>query len=145
MRKTRPAGITVLSLLLAWLAIGGVGNAVIWNLPEVQELMARLPSAQRIPTPGGLAFSAVCLMYGVAAGVASVALWRMHRTARVAYAAWCLTVLLTGLYWVAAGFEQNWQVSILFCFGITAFVALGIPYIAAKTNVSQPGTSPAQP
>jgi hypothetical protein len=138
MAVTRPAGIAVLSLLLAWLAIAGVGNAVIWNLPEVQELMARLPSAQRIPTPGGLVFSVVFLMYGVAAAVASIALWKMHRRARTAYAVWCLTVLVSGLYWVAAGFESNWQVSILFCFGMTAFVALGIPYIAAKTSPAQP-------
>jgi len=135
MRQTRPIGITVLSLLLAWLAIAGVGNAVVWNLPVVQELLARLPSAQRSPSLGGFVFSAVCMMYGVAAAMASIALWKMHRTARVAYAVWCLTVLLSGLYWVAAGFESNWQVSILFCLGITAFVALGIPYIAAKTSV----------
>jgi hypothetical protein len=136
MKGTRPIGITVLSLLLAWLAIGGVGNAVVWNLPVIQELLARLPSAERTPSPAGVIFSAVCLMYGVAAGVASVALWKMHRAARTAYAVWCLTVLLSGLYWVAAGFESNRRVAILFCIGVAGFVALGIPYIAVKMNVS---------
>ena len=128
----RPIGITVLSVVLAWLAVAGIANAVIWNSSVVQDLLARLPSSERVPKIGGPVFSLLCLAFGIAAGIASVALWRMHRISARAYAAWCLTVLLAGAYMAAAGFEPDIMVGFLFAVGATGFVALGYPYVSSR-------------
>jgi len=137
----RPASITVISIVLAWLAVANIFNAVIWNLPVVQELLSRLPSRDRIPRIGGPLLSIVCLTYGVAAGIASVALWHMHRMSARAYAAWCGTVLLSGLYLVAVGFEPNILVGLLFVAGMTAFVALGYSFISSRVPSVRSNTS----
>jgi hypothetical protein len=137
----RPVGITILSVLLAWLAVAGFGNAVVWNLPAVQHLLAQLPQAVQPPSLRGPAFSAVCLAYGTTAAVASIALWRMHHAAPKAYAAWCLIVLLSGLWLVFAGFEPQEVLGVGFAFGAAGFVALGFPYVAAKTKGARPNTS----
>jgi hypothetical protein len=137
----RPTGITVISVLLAWLAVAGIANAVVWNLSVVQELLARLPSSERLPDIGGPFFSLLCLAYGLAAGSASVALWHMHRISAGAYAAWCLTVMLSGAYMVAAGFEPNITVGVLFAVGTTGFVALGYPYISSRIPSVRPNKS----
>lgn len=130
-RVRRPGGITLLSLLLGWLAVGGFGNAVIWNLPRVQELFAQFPRRHMVPS--GVLFTTVMLAYGLAAAAASVALWRMHRFAAKAYALWCLSVLLSNLYLVYSGFQPDVTAGLLFSFGTAAFVALALPYIAART------------
>ncbi|HKS57618.1 MAG TPA: hypothetical protein VJS12_20135 [Steroidobacteraceae bacterium] len=130
-RVGRPGGITVLSLILGWLAFGGLANAVIWNLPRVQAMFAQFKPPRVVPS--GVLFTAVMLAYGLAAGAASVALWRMHRLAARAYALWCFTVMLSGLYLVWCGFEPNVTAGLLFAFGGAGFVALALPYIAART------------
>jgi hypothetical protein len=128
----RPTGITAISVLLAWLSVAGILNAVVWNLSVVQELLARLPSSTRIPNIGGPLFTVICLAYGFSAGIASVALWHMHYISARAYAAWCLTVLLSGAYMVAARFEPNIMVRLLFAVGTVGFVALGYPYVSSR-------------
>ncbi len=137
----RPLGITILSLLLAWLAVAGFGNAVIWNLSTVQELMQKLPPSERMPIVGGPAFTAIALVYGVTAALASVTLWRMHPAASLAYGAWCIAVLLSGLWMVFAGFESDIALGLAFAFGAAALLALGIPYVKAKLRSARPNNS----
>ena len=132
---TRPVGITVLSFVLGWLAIAGIGNAIVWNLGAVQSLLAQMPTSHQIPPIfGGLLFTSTALAYGFSAAAACVGLWRMRPWARKAYAAWCVTVLLLGVSMALSGTASTVPVGLLFAAGLTAFVALGYRYVARKTT-----------
>jgi hypothetical protein len=56
--KRRPVGATVASIALGWLAIAGAGNAVVWNLPEVQAVQHQLGMHL-----GGALLSVIALSY----------------------------------------------------------------------------------
>jgi len=83
----RPIGFTVLALALGWVAVGGVGNALIR------------------PMLGLLRF--LELAYAITAIVAAIGLWKIRSWAFVAFLVWAVVVVLTmfalqyGLYRIA--------------------------------------------
>jgi hypothetical protein len=76
----RPVGITVLALLLGWLAIGA------FVLTMTAEALAELGIRWQLVRLGALA-------YGLCAIVAAVGLWKMRRWGYLAFVAWVGAVL----------------------------------------------------
>lgn len=79
-RRQRPFGITLLCVVLAWLAVAGFGNAVVWNSASVQAAQRQLGVSI-----GGPLFSTAAIAYGIMALTTSVGLWRMARWAGRVY------------------------------------------------------------
>jgi hypothetical protein len=132
---TRPRGITALSIALGWLAVAGIGNAIVWNLGVVQSLLVQLPKSRNIlPMLNGPLFSIVASGYALSAAVACIGLWRMRPWAPKAYAAWCGAVLLLGAFMAFSGPVSAVGVVLLYAVGLTAFVSIGYHYVGKKTK-----------
>lgn len=71
----RPLGFTIMALFLGWLALAGIGNALIG------------------PAQGLLRFFA--LAYAIAAIATAIGLWKMRSWTFTAYLAWAGVVMLT--------------------------------------------------
>lgn len=91
----RPPGATILALVLGWLGIAGILNALVWQLARNSELMTSAPAefVERFP-PGSWWLSLLALASGATALSAARALWRSAPSAVVWYLAWAATVLL---------------------------------------------------
>lgn len=85
----RPLGITLVVLLLAWLAIGAL------VLSMTAETLASAGARWRLVQVGAL-------IYGLTAAVAAVGLWKLRRWGYVAFVGWVAAVLAIGLWWPAA-------------------------------------------
>jgi hypothetical protein len=88
----RPLGITLLALLLSWLALGA------FALTMTAETLAPLGVRWQLVRIGAL-------VYGLAAAVAAVGLWRLRRWSYVAFVAWVAAVLAVG-WWAPAIYPQ---------------------------------------
>jgi hypothetical protein len=84
----RPTGITVLALLLGYLALGA------FVLTLTAETLAELHIRWQVVRLGAL-------IYGLTAAVASMGLWKMRRWAFVAFLAWTIVVVSIGVWWPA--------------------------------------------
>ncbi len=73
--EARTKGLTISSLALGWLSLGGVGNGVL-----------RLSSGE----PLYQVLGALALLYAISAGIASVGLWRMLPVGIVAFRVWAI-------------------------------------------------------
>jgi uncharacterized membrane protein (DUF2068 family) len=82
----RPAGITVIALLLAWLGFGA------FVLTMTAETLAQLGVKWQVIRIGALA-------YGVLAVVAATGLWKMRRWGYLGFTAWAAIAVLFGLWW----------------------------------------------
>ena len=97
----RPASATLLALVLAWLAIAGFGNAVVWRSVSTS-MIDQLPptlSAFVEATQSSL-FTVLALGYGTSALFASIGLWRMRAWKHHAFFAWAVSVLMLGIWLV---------------------------------------------
>jgi len=81
-------GITVLALLLGWLAVGA------FVLTLTAETLAELQVRWQLVRVGAL-------VYGLTAVVAAVGLWRLRRWGYLAFLAWSAVVLSAVLWWPA--------------------------------------------
>lgn len=93
----RPVSATILAIILGWLGIAGLFNAVVWPLVRSSKLMSSAPPefiARFPPALGSVWFSLLALAYGISALYAARALWRLAPSAAVSYSVWALTVLL---------------------------------------------------
>jgi uncharacterized membrane protein (DUF2068 family) len=88
----RPLGITLVALLLASLSAGA------FVLAMTAETLAATGARWRLVQVGAL-------VYGLAAAVAALGLWKLRRWGYVAFVGWVATVLAIGLWWPAA-FQQ---------------------------------------
>jgi hypothetical protein len=84
----RPVGITVLALLLGWLALGA------FVLTMTAEALAELQVRWELVRVGALA-------YGLTAAVAATGLWKRRRWGYLAFLAWAAVVLTMVLWWPA--------------------------------------------
>jgi uncharacterized membrane protein (DUF2068 family) len=84
----RPVGLTILALLLGWLAIGA------FVLSLTAETMAQLHARWELVRLGAL-------VYGLTAVVAAIGLWRLRRWGYLAFLAWIAVVLSMSLWWPA--------------------------------------------
>jgi hypothetical protein len=84
----RPVGVTVLSLLLGWLALGA------FALTFTAEALAELQVRWQLVRFGAL-------VYGLTAAVAAVGLWKLRRWSYLAFLAWVAVVLTAVLWWPA--------------------------------------------
>jgi uncharacterized membrane protein (DUF2068 family) len=132
--KSRPLGITVLSVLLGWLAIAGFGNAIAWNLPSVRAMLSQLPTAVSNAMPDGLLFATLALAYGATATASCVGLWRMRPWAPQAYLAWCIVLLVLGVYLSLLSFGLFLIAGLAFAVGMAGFAALAYPYISRRIS-----------
>jgi hypothetical protein len=98
----RPPGITVLALLLGWLAIGA------FVLTMTAETLAEIGVRWQLVRLGALA-------YGLCAIAAAVGLWKMRRWGYLAFVAWVGAVLLVGLWWPAVfpRSEVHWWMGLI--------------------------------
>ena len=126
----RPLGITLLSVVLAWLAIAGFGNALVWNSSSVQTTQHQVGL-----NIGGWAFTVLALIYGLSALVTSVGLWRMARWAGRAYLSWSCTAGVLGAYFLWAGFA-DFFCGALFLVVMILVLALGYRYVAGQLSRS---------
>jgi hypothetical protein len=85
----RPSGITVLVVLLVWLAIGALVLAL------TAEALAPTGARWRLVQVGAL-------IYGLTATAAAVGLWKLRRWGYVAFVGWVAAVLAVGLWWPPA-------------------------------------------
>jgi hypothetical protein len=93
----RSAGATLFAVILGWLGVGGVLNAVAWPLIRNSEMMKSAPAdfiARFPPALGSWWLSLLALAYGISALWAARALWRMSPSAVTSYVAWAITVVL---------------------------------------------------
>ena len=125
--KRRPTSITVLSILLAWLAVGGFGNAVVWNLQNIQAAERQLQMYV-----GGRLFTVLALAYGVTALVTCVALWRMRSWAFRAYACWALISVLLGVNFALEGYASSVVIGLVYTVVAAAMLACGYVFIERK-------------
>jgi hypothetical protein len=84
----RPVGLTILALLLGWLALGA------FVLTLTAETLAELHVRWQLVRLGAL-------VYGLTAAVAAVGLWRRRRWGYLAFLAWIAVVLTAVLWWPA--------------------------------------------
>jgi hypothetical protein len=95
--RKRTAGATIFAIVLAWLGVAGILNAVVWPLLRNSELMKSAPPgfvAQFPPALGSWWLSLLMLAYGVTAFRAAKALWRLSPSAVGAYLWWAAAVVL---------------------------------------------------
>jgi hypothetical protein len=85
----RPLGITLLALMLIWLALGA------FVLAMTAETLAATGARWRLVQVGSL-------VYGLTAAVAALGLWKLRRWGYVAFVGWVAAVLAIGLWWPAA-------------------------------------------
>ena len=138
----RPAAAIAIAAILAWLAIGGFGNAVVWrNVPDqlagqaIPAPMHAFVEATRSPV-----FTLLAALYGITALVAAVGIFSLRTWKGIAYLAWCCAVLLLGV-WIAlampaqAGAAPRW---LLLAFGIAlaAVAACAYPFISRLQRTS---------
>jgi hypothetical protein len=93
----RPMGATIFAIVLGWLGVAGVLNAVIWPLVLRSEFMNTAPPdfvSRFPPAIGSWWLSMLALAYGVSALLAAKALWHLSPSTRVRYNAWAVTVVL---------------------------------------------------
>ena len=102
----RPLGVTLISIVLGWLALAGLGNAVLSH-------------------GWGSIFAAMALLYGVAALASCVGLWRMSPWANRAYLAWCVSVIALGVWLVRSRMFGDLLLGTAFLIGVVAVLALG--------------------
>jgi uncharacterized membrane protein (DUF2068 family) len=88
----RPVGLTIVALLLGWLALG----ALVLSLTA--EALAELHVRWQLVRFGAL-------IYGLTAAVAAVGLWKRRRWGYFAFLAWG-AVLLTAVLWWPAVFPR---------------------------------------
>jgi hypothetical protein len=101
--RRRPIGATVLAIVLGWLGVGGLLNAVGWPLLRSSALFKSAPRdvvENFPPVLGSLQLSLFALAYGVSALVAARAVWRMSASAANLYGVWVAIVLASGVWLV---------------------------------------------
>ncbi len=129
----RPLGITVLSVLLGWLAIAGLGNAIVWHLPSVKALAGRLSATAALLLPSGALFTFLAVAYGVTAAASSIGLWRMKTWAPLAYLSWCASLLALGIYISPRSGDRPDILGLAFALGMVGFSLLAYPYVRRRT------------
>jgi hypothetical protein len=99
----RSAGATLLALALGWFAIAGFGNALVWrrlqhgaDAPVSPRLFAAVDALQ----PPVL--SALALICGVTACIASIGVWRLRPWKARAFLAWSTSVIVLVMWFVFA-------------------------------------------
>ena len=79
--RNRPTGATVLAIVLGWLGVGGLLNAVGWPLLRSSPLLKSAPPAfvaKFPPLLGSFGLSLFALAYGVSALVAARGVWHQQ-------------------------------------------------------------------
>jgi hypothetical protein len=102
-KNERPAGATLLALALGWFAIAGFGNALVWRrLPHGGDVPVspRLSAAVDALQPPVL--SALALICGITACIASIGVWRLRPWKARAFLAWSTSVIVLVTWFVFA-------------------------------------------
>jgi uncharacterized membrane protein (DUF2068 family) len=98
----RPGSVTVISAMLAFLAVAGFGNAVVWNQREVIAAASRYGLAV-----GGWTHTSILVVGAVAALASSVGLWRMASWARASVIVWCASVVAFDAWVIQSGLLRS--------------------------------------
>lgn len=95
--KRRPVAATIFAIILGWLGVAGILNAIVWPLALNSELMKSAPpelAARFPPVLGSWWLTLLALAYGASALLAARSLWRLSPAAVASYLAWAATVLV---------------------------------------------------
>ena len=115
----RPMGITLLALILGWLALAGFANALLAPLVFGGGFAAHLFRTSPVGTA-----TLVCILalaYGITALIAAVGLWRMETWAARGFLAWAIAAVCVCLFFLlSASVPAPWFVSLAF----VVFIAL---------------------
>jgi hypothetical protein len=128
----RPAGFTVLAILLGVLGLGA------FVLTMTAETLAEIGAKWHIVRIGALA-------YGLCAFVAATGLWKMRRWGYLAFVAWVGSVVLVGIWWplVLPSGKVPWWLGLIWI-GVVAIIMLPLArYIRKGFDFAgdQPGGS----
>jgi hypothetical protein len=95
-RRKRGAGATIFAIVLGWLGVAGILNAVVWPVLRNSELMRSAPAefvARFPPVLGSWWLSLLMFAYGVTAFRAAKALWHVSPSAVGQYLWWAAAVV----------------------------------------------------
>ena len=133
--RNRPIGATVLAIVLGWLGVGGLLNAVGWPLLRNSPLFKSAPpdfAAKFPPLLGSFGLSLFALAYGVSALVAARGVWRMSASAVTSYGVWAAIVLAFSVWLsVGVGFPASSMVPLL----VAAAVVLAAGWLVIRRLV----------
>lgn len=124
----RPVGATTFAIVLGWLGVAGILNALIWPLALSSELMKSAPpelAARFPPALGSWWLSLFALAYGVSALLAARDLWRLSPAAVVSYRAWAATVLLLMVAFCVSMPGVSFVAAVAFLVPVLALLAAG--------------------
>jgi hypothetical protein len=92
--RRRPVGATILAVVLGWLGVGAILNAIVWPA-----LVRGKVSSLSVPEEFGSAlFVVITLAYGISALCAARAVWRLAVSAPNWYLAWLVTLVATFIF-----------------------------------------------
>jgi hypothetical protein len=98
--KRRSVGTTFFAIILGWLGVAGILNALVWPVARNSALMRSAPPefvARFPPALGSWWLSLLMLAYGVTAFRTAKALWRVSPSAVGSYLWWAAVVVLVML------------------------------------------------
>jgi hypothetical protein len=97
--RQRPKGATIVALLLGWLAIGGFGNAFMWQVVGgSMDVPRNSPAARFLELAQGPMLPVLTLLYGVTALAACIGIWRMRPWMDKAFLAWGISLAALGIW-----------------------------------------------
>jgi len=129
--RKRPDGLVLICVGLAWVGVGGFGNALIWDDPNVQAALQQMTPGLRLGTAPFKAFMAI---YGALALLSCVTVWLRVRWGRVAYALWLVSLVAAGLAVVLPSTGQWAVIALAVTVASTAVAGVLYPYIARHTS-----------
>jgi hypothetical protein len=99
--RRRPAGVTVISLMLFWLFFSAIGNLFVWrSIRTANGFPPSSPAARFVTALDTSSFNLLVALYGVTALIAAFATWRMRPWMPAAFLAWSLAALLLGAFFL---------------------------------------------
>jgi hypothetical protein len=117
------------------MAFCGLLNAIIWNLPIVQQLLREVSPADA-EWLGGLIFTVIMVVYASGAAASAFALLRLRPWAVSAYVAWCMSMGIS-LAWFSLHEPEGLRTaSILMGLVGSAIFLVACPYIARHTRAT---------
>ena len=97
-KSRRPAGLTLVSLVLFWLFLSAVGNLFVWKSVGAPNFPPASPAAKLITAMSGSPFVLLVSLYGVTALVAAVAIWCVRPWMPLAFLVWSIAALFLGAF-----------------------------------------------
>jgi hypothetical protein len=102
-RPNRPSGIRLIALLLLFFFVSAIGNLFISrSMGSAYVFPPGSPAAHFAAAVSGPYFPPLVILYGLAALIAAVGMWRMRPWMPVAFLIWSITAVALGTFFLFA-------------------------------------------